>query len=147
MFVCVIAHTALSCMFNLRACDLRARPPGVQFNRQLLDLERNTYLPPLQQLAEKKHTPTGSSIMSFISFTNGISETRYLVGKSQHAAFRIIAYTSAHGDSFTWCIHTVQVRCWSSVSGWPAGPRCNRTGSAAHCEFCVTFQHIVNGQE
>lgn len=41
---------------NLLAVTLCAGPPGVQLHRQLLDLQRNTHLPPLQQLTEKhKH--------------------------------------------------------------------------------------------
>lgn len=53
-----------------------------------------------------------------------------------------------YGKSFTWCIHKVQVRCWSSVSWWPAEPRCNHTGSTAHCEVCTqsTFQRILTAK-
>lgn len=71
----------------------------------------------------------------------------------RHSGSSCLHKTSAqpHGNSFTWCIHKVQVRYWSSVSWWPAGPQCNHTGSTAHCEFCTqndgTLQHIVNSED
>lgn len=61
---------SIKCAWNLLAVTLCAGPPGIQLHRQLFDLQRNTHLPPLQQLAERQREKRWSDYGGYVCEEN-----------------------------------------------------------------------------